>query len=111
LEADVSSVSNSPDLACDHTSEDLGPAQNNGVLIYLLLADQDVEIVADRGIDAHVGAKGWEKICHDMESDFRRHQFEAGVIKGIEAVSRELAKNFPPDARGHNELPDKPVVI
>jgi uncharacterized membrane protein len=55
--------------------------------------------------------KGWEKICPEMESDFRRRQFEAGVIKGIEAVSRELAKNFPPDARGHNELPDKPVVI
>ena len=86
-------------------------AQNNGVLIYLLLADQDVEIVADRGIDAHVSTKGWEKICHDMEDDFRRGQFEAGVIKGINSVSRELAKYFPPDASGRNELPDKPVVI
>jgi len=86
-------------------------AQNNGVLIYLLLADQDVEIVADRGIDAHVSTKGWEKICHDMEDDFRRGQFEAGVIKGINSVSRELAKYFPPDTSGRNELPDKPVVI
>jgi hypothetical protein len=111
LEADVSSVSNSPDLACDHTSEDLGPAQNNGVLIYLLLADQDVEIVADRGIDAHVGAKGWERICQDMENDFRSGHFEVGVIKGIASVSRELAKYFPPDTSGRNELPDKPVVI
>ena len=86
-------------------------AQNNGVLIYLLLANQDVEIVADRGIDAHVSTKGWEKICHDMEDDFRRGQFEAGVIKGINSVSRELAKYFPPDTSGRNELPDKPVVI
>jgi uncharacterized membrane protein len=86
-------------------------AQNNGVLIYLLLADQDVEIVADRGIDAHVGAKGWERICQNMENDFRRGQFEAGVIKGIASVSRELAKYFPPDTSGRNELPDKPVVI
>jgi uncharacterized membrane protein len=86
-------------------------AQNNGVLIYLLLADQDVEIVADRGIDAHVGAKGWERICHDMENDFRHGHFEAGVIEGIASVSRELAKYFPPDTSGRNELPDKPVII
>jgi uncharacterized membrane protein len=85
-------------------------AQNNGVLIYLLLADQDVEIVADRGIDAH-GAKGWERICQGMEDDFRHGHFEAGVIKGIASVSRELAKYFPTDTSGRNELPDKPVVV
>ncbi|MGY2808590.1 TPM domain-containing protein [Bradyrhizobium sp. USDA 4506] len=83
---------------------------NNGVLIYLLLADRDVEIVADRGIDAKVGHAGWEAICRTMETDFRAGQFEQGVIKGIEAVSCELAKHFPAPA-GPNELPDKPVVI
>src|ERR1700749_5330357 len=46
-------------------------AHNNGVLIYLLLADRDVEIVADRGIDTHIGAAGWQKICAAMEADFR----------------------------------------
>jgi uncharacterized membrane protein len=86
-------------------------AQNNGVLIYLLLADRDVEIVADRGIDAKVGAEGWETICRDMEAEFRAGHFERGVIKGIEAVSRELARHFPPESRPLNELPDKPVVI
>ena len=44
---------------------------NNGVLIYLLLADRQVEIVADRGIDAKVGAAGWQKICVDMQADFK----------------------------------------
>jgi uncharacterized membrane protein len=86
-------------------------AHNNGVLIYLLLADRDVEIVADRGIDAKVGAEGWEAICRAMETDFRAGRFERGVIGGIEAVSRELAKHFPPDGHPGNELPDKPVVI
>src|SRR6188472_3845434 len=86
-------------------------AHNNGVLIYLLLADRNVEIIADRGIDAHVGAAGWEKICIEMETEFRAGQFERGVIKGIEAVSRLLATHFPPQAGGHNELPDAPVVI
>ena len=86
-------------------------AHNNGVLIYLLLADRDVEIVADRGINSFVGAQRWADICSDMEADFRRGHFEAGVIKGIEAVSRELAKFFPPHGPHRNELPDKPLVI
>ena len=84
---------------------------NNGVLIYLLLADRKVEIIADRGIDARVGETGWQNICRDLEAEFRRGQFEAGAIKGIEAVSRELAKHFPPQASHRNELPDAPVVI
>jgi uncharacterized membrane protein len=84
---------------------------NNGVLIYLLLADRDFEIVADRGIDARVGTAGWEKICTEMESDFRAGDFEHGVIKGIEAVSRLMAQHFPAQGGGRNELPDAPVVI
>src|SRR5271168_4942686 len=62
-------------------------AHNNGVLIYLLLADRKVEIVADRGIDAKVGAAGWAKICTAMEADFKNGNFSGGVIKGIAAVS------------------------
>lgn len=86
-------------------------AHNNGVLIYLLLADRKVEIIADRGVDAKVGSEGWQRICRDMEADFTGGRFEAGVIKGIEAVSRELAKYFPPDGHPRNELPDAPVVL
>jgi uncharacterized membrane protein len=86
-------------------------ADNNGVLIYLLLADRDVEIVADRGIDAKVGTAGWEKICVEMEAQFRAGNFEGGVIRGVEAVSRELAAHFPRSGGGPNELPDAPVVI
>ena len=86
-------------------------AHNNGVLIYLLLADRDVEIVADRGIDAKVGADGWEKICREMETQFRAGNFEGGVIRGVEAVSRELAAHFPRSGGGPNELPDAPVVM
>jgi uncharacterized membrane protein len=86
-------------------------AHNNGVLIYLLLADRQVEIVADRGIDALVGAAGWEKICKAMEADFKAGNFEAGVIRGIGAVSLQLAAHFPKQRPGRNELPDTPVVI
>ena len=84
---------------------------NNGVLIYLLLADRDVEIVVDRGIDVHVGAAGWEAICQLMEADFREGHFERGVIKGVNAVTQHLATHFPSDGATVNELPDAPVVL
>jgi uncharacterized membrane protein len=86
-------------------------AHNNGVLIYLLLADRTVEIIADRGIDAKVGEAGWAKICADMEIDFKAGNFESGVIKGIAAVSWQLARYFPRHGAGVNELPDAPVVM
>ena len=84
---------------------------NNGVLIYLLLADRRVEIIADRGIDARVGEAGWQAICRTMEAEFHKSRFEAGVIEGIQAVSRELAAHFPPQGPHRNELPDAPVVM
>lgn len=84
---------------------------NNGVLIYLLLADRDVEIVVDRGIDKHVGKAGWEVICQMMEAHFRAGRFEQGVIAGIAAVTAHLAKHFPEDGAAVNELPDAPVVL
>jgi len=85
--------------------------QNNGVLVYVLLADHDVEIVADRGIDRHVGAAEWERICHAIEQDFRAGRFEAGVITGIREISAHLARHFPRTAADSNELPDRPFVI
>jgi len=84
---------------------------NNGVLIYLLLADHDVEIVADRGIHGRVGTDMWEHICRKMEAEFRSGRFEAGVLAGIDAVSEHLARHFPQHRDGANELPDRPFVL
>ena len=84
---------------------------NNGVLIYLLLADRDVEIVADRGIHARLGAETWEAICREMEAAFRDGQFEAGVLAGIRAVGEHLAHHFPARSGKSNEMPDRPVVL
>jgi uncharacterized membrane protein len=82
------------------------------VLVYLLLADRDVEIVADRGINARVRNEEWESICREMEAAFVQGQFEAGVISGIEAISRHLREHFPTEAAGgENELPDAPVIL
>jgi uncharacterized membrane protein len=84
---------------------------NNGILIYLLLADRNVEIVADRGIAAKVGPEEWEGICRNMEAAFRQGDFEGGVVGGIREVTRHLATHFSPIGGDRNELPDSPVVL
>ena len=84
---------------------------NNGLLIYLLLADRAVEIVADRGIHAKVSSHEWNKICHQMETAFRQSNYEGGVLGGVQAVTQHLVQHFPADGRSGNELPDKPVVL
>lgn len=83
----------------------------NGVLIYLLLADHSVEIVADRGMHAKTGAPQWERICRGMEAAFREGRYEQGVIDGIGAVNHLLTKHFPSNGTSRNELPDKVVVL
>jgi uncharacterized membrane protein len=83
--------------------------ERNGVLIYLLLADRDIEIVADRGVK--VTAEEWEAICRAMEAALRRGDYGAAVVGGIEAASRLLARHFPRRAGDRNELPDRPVTL
>jgi uncharacterized membrane protein len=85
--------------------------ENNGVLIYLLLAEQDIEIVADRGIDARVTQQDWERICRRMEEELRRGGYEKAVVTGIEEASRLLARHYPPRPGDRNELPDAPVRL
>jgi len=84
---------------------------NTGVLIYLLLADRAVEIVADRGIDAKVDAQEWSTVCREMETAFRQSNFEQGVLSGVQAVTQHLVQHFPADGHNANELPDQPVVL
>lgn len=85
--------------------------QNNGVLIYLLLADHDFEILADRGIHHHVGNAGWEQICQQMEVMFKQGQFESGVLYGIAQISQKLAQHYPTDGKNINELANAPVIL
>jgi uncharacterized membrane protein len=85
--------------------------RNNGVLIYLLLAERDVEIVADRGFNGKVTSEEWEQVCRRMESALREGHYAEAVVAGIEAISRILAHHFPPSSRGRNELPDRPAAL
>ena len=84
---------------------------NNGVLIYLLLAERDVEIVADRGVNARVAQGEWETICREMEKHFRQGEFETGLLAGIHAIAGHLRTHYPKSAGDINEIPDQPVIL
>ncbi len=86
-------------------------ARRNGVLIYLLLADRDVEIVADRGFDALVNPAEWEGACRLMETHFQARRYKEGALAGIHAVSALIERHFPPEPRDLNELANRPVIL
>ena len=85
--------------------------ENNGVLVYLLLADRKVEIVADRVIHRHVGDERWQAICREIEHHYRKGDFLRGSVTGIEKISAELAFRFPATGEHTNEQPDQPVLL
>jgi uncharacterized membrane protein len=86
---------------------------NNGVLIYLLLAEHAIEIVADRGIDSRVSDAQWAAMAQRMGAAFREGRFEDGLTQALEEVSALLVEHFPlaEGAADRNELPDAPVVL
>ncbi len=85
---------------------------NNGVLIYLLIADRSIEIIADRGLNRHIGAAHWQAISAGMSEAFRAGRFEDGLNAAVDAVSQVLCEHFPLAAgeRNPNELPDALVI-
>ena len=85
--------------------------ENTGILVYVLLADHKVEVVADRGIQKRVAAEEWGAIVKTMEAQFRAGQFEAGALAGVRAASDLLARHFPGSADDVNQLPDRPLLI
>ncbi len=85
---------------------------NNGVLIYLLLADRDVEIVADRGLADAASEAQWKAICTDIERACAEGRHVDGVVKGIEESAAVIARRWPHVEGGaRNELPNRPVVL
>jgi uncharacterized membrane protein len=86
-------------------------AHNNGVLIYLLMADRAVEIVADRGIAAQVPEHEWQAVCRQMEHHYRAGRFQDGSIVGVLGVGALLGRHFPGKSASDNELPNQPVLL
>ena len=84
---------------------------NNGVLIYVLMADHAVEVVADRGIAARVSQAEWDAVCRQMEHHYRAGRFRDGSVGGILGVGALLGRHFPGTPRSDNELPNQPVLL
>jgi uncharacterized membrane protein len=86
--------------------------EQNGVLIYMLLADHDVEIVADRGFDGRVQPAEWQEVCAGIERAFRAGRWQDGALLAVEGVTALAAREFPrtgaPDA---DELPNRPRIL
>ena len=87
-------------------------ARNNGVLIYLLIAERAIEIVADRGLNRVVSPAEWADIAASMQSAFQAGDFEAGLLRAVDAVDALLVRHFAvrPGDVDVNELPDAPIV-
>ena len=86
---------------------------NNGVLIYLLLAEHAIELVADRGVSSKVTPLEWQHMVERMAQAFRTGQYEAGLTYALEEVSAVLVQHFPL-AEGQsrtNEQPDEPMLV
>jgi uncharacterized membrane protein len=84
-------------------------ADNNAVLIYVLLADHDVEIVADRGFTGRVSDAEWAQVCHAIEAAYRGGDFQGGSVAGIASVSALIARHYPEADR--NEQANAPVLL
>ena len=85
---------------------------NTGVLVYVLLADHAIEVVADRAIAARVDQAEWDGICVVMRNRFAAGEYLAGAIAGISAIGAILVREFPSDGnRNPDELADRPVIL
>jgi|SRR6187401_2474451 uncharacterized membrane protein len=87
----------------------------NGVLIYVLMADRNAEIVADRGAAARISLTEWESVCRLIEGHFQAGRFKEGAVAGVEEVGRLLEREF--SARhdsgkaDRDELPNQPTLL
>ena len=87
-------------------------AANNGVLIYLQLAEHAIEIVADRGLHGYVGGAQWQAMVSSMSAHFKQGKFEDGLTDALAEVSALLVAHFPQAANAlqTNEMTDEPTL-
>lgn len=84
---------------------------NSGVLLYLQLAERQVELVADRGIAARVEPAQWQAICGDFAGDMAALPADQAVLRCLGRINQLLTRHFPAEHDNPRELPDEPVVL
>lgn len=86
-------------------------AENNGVLLYVLLAERTIEIVPDRGFAAVVTPAEWAGVCAEMEVALGAGRYEEGTVMALEQISTLARQHFPAMGYDRNELPDRTVLL
>jgi uncharacterized membrane protein len=84
---------------------------NNGILVYVLIAERAVEIVADRGIARRVPQPQWDQLCAQLQACFAQQRFREGALLAVEASATLLRQHYPVAGARSNELPDQPVLL
>jgi hypothetical protein len=86
-------------------------AANNGVLIYVLLADGAIELIADRAVAACIAQLEWDELCRRIETEFAAGHYRDGALMAVRAVGAQLARHFPAQHGESDELPNQPVLL
>jgi uncharacterized membrane protein len=84
---------------------------NNGILVYVLMAERAVEIIADRGIARRVPQPQWDQLCAQLQACFAQQRFREGALLAVEASATLLRQHYPVAGARSNELPDQPVLF
>jgi uncharacterized membrane protein YgcG len=85
--------------------------ENAGILIYIELADHQVEIVADRGIASLIPNHYWHAICKTMTEGFAQGKYHDSVLQGLQQLNAVLQEHFPEQDRQANQLSNKPILL
>jgi uncharacterized membrane protein len=86
-------------------------AARNGILVYVLLAERDIEIVADRGFSDRLAEPAWTDICNEMSTAFRNGDYGPGAVRAIARLNALAVANFPARPGNRDELPNAPFVL
>lgn len=86
-------------------------AANNGVLLYVLLAEHRIEIIADRGFTERVAPADWQSICDDLQKACAAGRFRDGTVTALQRIGEIARRHFPATATNPNELPDRTVLL
>ena len=107
--ADISNRQRALALFAEHGVWDT--EDNCGVLIYVNLAQRQVDIVADRAVGRNIDAATWQAVCRSMTDGFARGQFHDSTLAAVAQVNALLRTHFPATGARDNELPDKPLML
>ncbi|MBM3600644.1 MAG: hypothetical protein FJX35_20775 [Alphaproteobacteria bacterium] len=87
----------------------------SGILLYVSLAEHQVELVADVGIDSRVAPGAWDGVVAAFVARMRQGVAGGGVGSGLAAaisgIGDILATHFPAAPGQANELPDRLIEL